>query len=218
MTQTRSDLLLERFCAERSIACQPISTGTAKTADYTLTWNDLQIATEVKQIDAKDVPSEPGEIRVHSTTPGEHVRRKINKAGPQIRQRIAAGEPSFLIIYNDMYRQICIYSEPYDFLVAMYGLQNVILGVPRDGSTYIKGHQFGPKRKMTETSNTSFSALARLREDPAENLFLDIFHNVHAAVPLSISATRANGVSHYVVPGDLEEFTMWQPANQDSAE
>lgn len=210
MKQTRSELLFERFCAERSITCEPISTGSRKTPDYTLTWNQLRIAVEVKQIERSEELPEDGQVTVHSTTPGQHVRRKINKAGPQIRQRIAAGEPSLLVIYNDIYRQICVYSEPYDFLVAMYGLQNVVLGVPRDGSVYIKGQRFGSRRKMTEDANTSFSALARLREDGSENLHLDIFHNAHAAVPLDMSATRASNVSHFVVPGDLKEFTSWE--------
>ena len=209
--RTRSEELFERFCSENSIPFQVISTvGEEKTPDYELQVARYSIAVEVKQLDTENEPWKEGEVKSGSTTPGDHIRRKINKAGPQLRARAAAGQPSILVIYNNIYRGICIHSEPYDFLVAMYGLQNIVLGVPEVGPPYIKGQRFGPQRKMTDTTNTSFSALAHLREKKDERLFLDVFHNAHAAIPLDPILLTGDNISHFAIPRGSVEFKEWE--------
>jgi hypothetical protein len=165
----------------------------------------------VKQLDRDEDPTwKESEFRLHSTTPGDHIRRKINKAGAQLRARAKAGHPSLLVIYNNIYRGIEAYSEPHDFLVAMYGLQSIVVGVPQGGTPYVKGERFGPKRKMTDTTNTSFSALACLREDMDERLSLDIFHNAHASTPLGTAILSGASIRHFTIPRGAVEFTDWE--------
>src|SRR4029079_11366145 len=121
-----------------------------------------------------------------------------------------AGQPSMLIIYNNIYRGIQVYCEPYDFLVAMYGLQSIVVGVPKGGSPYVKGQRFGPKRKMTESTNTSFSALACLREDMDERLSLDVFHNAYASTPLEPRLLTAGTIQHFAIPKGAVDFVEWE--------
>lgn len=210
MIRTHAEDLFERFRAERNIMCEMIDTDHGKTHDYDIEWYGLRIAVEIKQLECDYESLKNGKLREHSTTPGDHIRRKINKAGKQIKTRTAAEYPSLLVIYNAIYPQINIYSEPYDFLVAMYGLEKAILKLPDDRRVKTQGSKFGGRRKMTECMNTSLSALACLREGTNESLNLDIYHNRYAAVPLDISATRAEGVRHFIVPRDMEQFTQWE--------
>jgi hypothetical protein len=208
---TRSEELFEKFCGECGINLSRLATGTDSTPDYELEVNGAVIVAEVKQLDREPDPNHrEGKVKVYSTVPGEHIRRKINKAGPQLRAIAKEMRPSLLVVYNNIHRVIGVYSEPYDFLVAMYGLQNVVLGIPQTGEPYIKGHRFGPKRKMTEAANTSFSALALLREDQKENLSLDVYHNVYAAIPLDPTILSGDRIAHYSIPKGSIEFTEWE--------
>lgn len=207
---TRSEKLFERFCSERSILFRSVAVGSEKTPDYDLEINGQLIAVEVKQLDRDEQAwSNEGKVKESCTIPGEHIRRKINRAGPQLRARAAEGYPSILVLYNNIYRIVGLFSEPYDFLVAMYGLQSIVMEVPRDGLPYMKGQRFGPRRKMTDSANTSFSALARLGEDQDERLFLDVFHNAYASAPLDPAVLRGRSIRHFTIPRGGLEFVEW---------
>lgn len=209
--RTRSEDLFERFCSDERIPFCRLEVGLERTPDYEVQPNSHRIAVEVKQLD-RDEESwlKEGEVKLYSTVPGEHIRRKINKAGTQLHVYADEGRSSLLVIYNNIYRVLGVYTEPYDFLVAMYGLQSVVIGVPKGGSPYVKGQHFGGKRKMTNTTNTSFSALACLRENEEERLSLDIFHNAYASVPLDAGAVVGNNIRHFAIPKDAQGFAQWE--------
>lgn len=68
----------------------------------------------------------------------------------------------------------------------MYGLEQIHMALPKDHSMspYAAGISYGPKRKMTEDHNTSFSAIGVLFTPRANEITLHVYHNKFAAVPL----------------------------------
>ena len=81
----------------------------------------------------------------------------------------------------------------------MYGLEQIHFAVPPLGAArpHATGASHGPKRKMTESDNTSISAIAALiMSGPAEHDLL-VYRNRFARVPLSPMLLQGFGVKHY---------------------
>ncbi len=95
-------------------------------------------------------------------TPGGRVRKKIADSSTQIKARTQGKYPSVLVLCD--LRQIGGHLDPYNIRAAMYGLEQIHIPLPTDHSVrpYAAGMSFGPKRKMTESDNTSISAIGVL--------------------------------------------------------
>ena len=81
----------------------------------------------------------------------------------------------------------------------MYGLEQIYIAVPPigEGQPYATGTGHGPKRKMTETDNTSISAIAALVMTGPSSHILYVYRNRFAKVPLNPRLLQAYGIEHY---------------------
>ena len=99
--------------------------------------------------------------------------------------------------------------DPYEIKTAMYGVEKIDIHLNHsDDSSVIVDQGFGPKRKMTPTSNTTISAIATLHRVD-DILAMLIFHNIHASTPLLIDTFQ--GARHFTLSTKSEcQFQDWQ--------
>jgi hypothetical protein len=172
VVKTRSEKWFEDYCANSELAYKRISEGNSKTPDYELTIDGQRIIVEVKEIlrnteerESDRLLSERGYGSVLSNTPGDRVRKKIRDSSAQIKARTKSMYPSILVLCDLKFGcgQITGHLDPYNIRVAMYGLEQIYIAVPRDHSVspYATGMSYGAKRRMTEDHNTSISAIGR---------------------------------------------------------
>ena len=196
--KTNSETFFESYCTARGITWEKIRETTTRTPDYELTIRGQRIIVEVKEITANDEEKESDRLshergygKVLSMTPGERVRKKITDCSAQIKARTIGVHPSILVLFDQT--PTLAHLDPYHIRVAMYGLDQVYIALPPigTGSPEITGMGYGPKRKMTETHNTSISAIGVLFFRGPDDMRLHIYHNKFARVHLD-SALLAN--------------------------
>ena len=145
--------------------------------------------------------------------PGARVRGKIADASPQIKARTGGCLPSLLVLCDIKYGcgQVSGHLDRYNIRVAMEGLDQVIVAVPRDQSEspYMTGTRSGPRKKMTETHNTSISAIGVLSTPPGAPICLTVYHNRHAAIPVPADALKKLNVPQYTLQGSESGPLTW---------
>jgi hypothetical protein len=149
---------------------------------------------------------------VISKTPGARVRKKIQDCSPQIKARTDSKHPGMLVLWE---RGQCAgrHTEPYHIRVAMEGFEEVVFNVPHISSGQsptVAGMKHGGSRKMTATANTSISAVAVLCCPAKDKMLLQVFHNRHAAIPLSGDVLRADEVIQFELRPDPTGTTEWR--------
>jgi hypothetical protein len=206
---TQSQTLFEKFCSDSGIKCVHIQTEKTKTPDYELTIDGQKVIVEVKEIirnkDEQEYDrliKERG-IAGGTNTPGDRVREKIRKASPQIKMLTRGIKPSILVLLDR--GLIAGHLEPYNIRVAMYGLEQVHINVPRNPSIspYATGMSYGPKRKMTDNHNTSISAIGGLLTLVPNEIILYVYHNKYAAVPLDPKLLAKYGIRQFVLEDEV---------------
>jgi hypothetical protein len=217
---TKSEKEFELFCNQAGIPCRPIPTEPdqgRQTPDYELEISGVQIFAEVKQFDL--TPEEQKEIRqleeqdpafAWDREPGARARKKISEAVAQLKQRVEAGQPAMLVLYNnDPFTRRPI--DPYSIMTAMYGVEEISIEVPTNPSKggRFMGMDFGGKRKLTPTDNTTLSAICVLTNESGE-VHLNIYHNRYAANPLDPNLLRHHSVRHFTLgPKELRGLQDW---------
>ena len=104
------------------------------------------------------------------------------------------------------------YFKAHDVLTALYGQDVLVFAVPKGPriDSRLLGHRFGGRRRVTQTMNTSLSALAVLRDVGDPTLSLDVYHNCFAARPLNPDLLRGETIRHYGIHrGDGRQFQEW---------
>jgi hypothetical protein len=201
VTKTLSETIFERFCAEMRIQCVRVPEEAGRTPDYVITLNGQQVIVEVKEFtpnkeekESDRVLRERGVGNVLTETPGARVRQKIADCSAQIKARTHGRLPGLLVLFDR--GRVIGHAEPYHIMVAMYGLEQIHVAVPRDPSMrpYATGMSLGPKRKMTERTNRSISAIGALFMTGPDAIYLHVYHNKFAAVPLDPDAVAAHGI------------------------
>lgn len=217
MTKTSSEIYFENLCADLGISMTRIPEGNSKTPDYELTIDQQLIITEVKQMarnkeeqESDRFLQERGYGNVLSTTPGDRVRKKIAESSRQIKARTKGKYPSLLVLFDHGF--VAGHLHPYCIRVAMYGLEQIHIALPKDRSIspYATGMSYGPKRKMTEEHNTSISAIGVLFATGPNEILLHVYHNKFAAVPLDSRLLARHGITQFKlgdnVPGGTAEW------------
>ena len=214
--RTISEELFERYCDHKYIRLRRVSEGDDQTPDHDIFLLRRKVVAEVKEITPNPEERKAEEelrqkgFSVGSVTPGNRVRRKVSEASPQIRARTKRRFPGLLVLFQQ--GVIPHHIDPYQIRVAMYGFETIVLAVPNDLSKrpYAVGAKFGPKRKMTETHDTSVSAIATLTTRPDGVLELAVYHNRHAAIPLNPKLFARYGVPQYRLTGAAAgEILQW---------
>ncbi len=218
MTKTSSEIYFEKLCADLGISLTRIPEGKIKTPDYEITIDQQLIITEVKEMahnkeekESDRVLEERGYGNVLSTTPGDRVRKKIEKSSRQIKARTNGKYPSLLVLFD--YGSVAGHLDPYCIRVAMYGLEQIHIALPKDLSIspYATGMSYGPKRKMTEECNTSISAIGVLFATGPNEILLHVYHNKFAAVPLDSRLLARYGITQFKLGNDMPGGTAeWE--------
>jgi hypothetical protein len=180
MATNHSEALFKRWLNENELPWRAIPVATGRTADYRVTIApDVEIVFEVKEIVGTWDRSSNA---VHSGRVGKLIRAKIAKSRRQIQEPAAEGSPTVTLIYNAFDPLQLFGTEDHDFEYAMYG--DLTLAI--DLATHRIVDSFhGNNRSFQQNKNTSFSALARLKESGRERtVTVTIFENIHAKVPL----------------------------------
>lgn len=216
MSRTLSEKLFEQFCRDKAIRCRPVSVGRSRTPDYDIFLPRRKVVTEVKEITpnpterAAEVALRQGQYIRVSITPGDRVRGKIADAAPQIKARAQHRYPGLLVLFAN--GLLTRHLDSYQIRVAMYGLETVVVAVPRNSreSPYAIGRKYGPRRKMTPLHNTSVSGVGVLSTLKNGGIDLIVYHNDHAAQPLPPRLFRRYGVRQYklehVQPGEIADW------------
>lgn len=203
-TRTISETAFETFCERTGLSLARVPEGKHKTPDYLLTVSGVIIVTEVKETERNKEEQESDRVLaatgvglVTGGTPGARVRSMIADASPQIKARAAGACPSLLVLFDR--GTVAGHLGPYHIRVAMYGLEQLHIAVPHQPSErpYAVGWGYGPKRKMTPSSNTSISALGVLFMSGPDSIHLHVYHNDHAAVPLDPGLLAPYGIPQY---------------------
>ena len=219
MTRTESETLFERFCSNSRISFLRVPEIPTKTPDYELDIEDQRIIVEVKEVTLNK--EEKGSARilkkrgygnVLTTTPGDRVRKKIADSSAQLKARSQGKYPCALVLFDG--RPLSDYLSPYNIRVAMYGLEQIHIAVPRDPSIspYATGKSYGPKRKMTKDHNTSISAIGVLSVTPKTDVIdLNLYHNKFAAITLDPKLLGKHRISQFKLEDEVPGKTaQWE--------
>jgi len=209
ISKTKSEQLFEKFCRVHNIRYRPIPVSTERMPDYDIFIKRRKVLVEVKQIDPNSKEQEKiteftksGKVSIKSRL-GKRVRGKIIDAQGKFRKRMKNRYPSILVLYNNV--ALYKHTEPKDILAGMYG-QLCFPGMP---NLPIGNMELGPKRTMTEITNTSISALGVLKEDNYGNPLLTVYHNIWAKVPLHPDLLSRSPIKQYSIAPGLD----WQVVN-----
>ena len=217
--RTASEILFERFCAAADLHLEQIEPEIIPTPDYRLVVGGTAIIVEVKQLDPNETDKEIARQIIEKGrawvcfVPGTRVRQEISDSRRQIRR--AKGElPAMVVLYDNTgggSGQV----KPHDVLTAMYGEDVVVVhkaGDPFRVPDSIE-NRFGGMRGVTPAHNTTLSAVAVLSHDDSASCDLKVYHNRHAALPISIPAMRHSLISHFILPSGADgTYRDWQPA------
>jgi hypothetical protein len=180
-------MTFESWLDANGLPWRPIPTGPARTPDYAVeVAPGAEIVFEVKQIETNRRWEDD---LVHRRKVGAFVRQRINRSKSQIKSSCTVGQPTVLVVFNDYDPLQLSGTEDHDFVFAMYG--DYTVRIDRE-SREITGRFHGDGKSFQANKNTSFSAIARLKESgPRSTVTLKLFENVHAAVPIDYDALPA---------------------------
>ena len=204
LKRTISEEQFEAFCQHRGIPLERIPESDTRTPDYQITIGSERLIVEIKEtfpnpeeLESDRLLKERGYGNATGGTPGDRVRKMIRSASAQLKARSSGVLPTMLGVFDR--GRIAGHVEGYQICVAMYGLEQIYIAVPPLGlgQPYATGSGHGPKRKMTETDNTSISAIAALVMTGPESHFLYVYRNRFAKVPLNPRLLQRFGVKHY---------------------
>jgi len=162
--KTVSERLFERFCNDNYIEHKRIeasSIPSKKEPDYEIQTVTELVVVEVKQFDPNKEEKklhkqllERGYTDAYGGEPGAKARLKIQAGAKQLKARSKGKLPALLVLYNNVPisdRGV----DPYEIKTAMYGIEKIDLAVdPSANRMSLTERGFGPKRKVTPSSNT----------------------------------------------------------------
>ena len=180
--KTESELLFEQFCFDNELSWRPYGEEKHRTPDYRVSFDDVAICVELKQIESRRGMEESGRM---TRVVGDRIRREITKATEQVQEGARAGFPTLLLVYNAVDPLQAFGTEPHDFMCAMYGELTVRIVDGTAGDSY-----HGRNARLRDGVNTSFSAIGHLR-NAKSGPKLTIYENVYARCPLPYAALPA---------------------------
>ena len=184
--KTKSEALFESFLVQNGLHFEKIEEGGSPRPDYLVIVGELKLIFELKELSHDDnfgvvKDSSRPDIKSHSRTLGDHIRRKIEGSRRQIQFGANQGIPSILVVYNNLDPVFQAFgTEDADFVTAMYGEYTALLN--RESGEAVDWFH-GNKQLLQENRNTSFSALARLSDNDS-HINLTLFENVFAKVKI----------------------------------
>lgn len=214
--RTISETLFEQFCTDVGIdftRLLPDSSVGRQTPDYELHLQEPPILVEVKQIDPNREDkallcsfAETGEYSFGGE-PGDRLRRRISKAGSQLRACAQPDQPTMVVAYNNV-DTLRGFTGPHAVMAAMYGRFEAVI-TTLGALVSAAARRLGGNRSMTREHNTRISALAVLFDGP-EGPYLVVYHNRFAAMPLRPETLRRPRIfQRCIEEGDGSTFPEW---------
>lgn len=207
---TESEKLFHGFCEESGWPVERLDeTGDGvPSPDFRISLADgSPMIVEIKQFDPNSDERaalralEKGDVATYDTEPGKRLRSVIRKANRQIRARSAGSLPGMLVVYNAT--GCWMHTDQYAILTAMRGLD--VLPLVKKSSPNVQyewgRRRPGPKKQMTNATNTATSAVAVLVEEDGA-LVLDVYHNQFARRPINPRLLVGRRVRHWKMRDD----------------
>ena len=188
--KTKSEELFEKFLEANHVPFEKIKEDSTPRPDYLVSIGEIKLVFEVKEL-AEDgsfgVAADPAhpQIKCHTRTVGNHVRRRIEGSKRQIQYGAKQGIPSILLIYNNLDPVLQLFgTEDLDFTTAMYGELTILINsITGEASEPFNGRN----QLLQKSKNTSFSAIGRLCDRGGE-IAVTLFENVFSllAIPYEL--------------------------------
>lgn len=204
--QTLSEQLFERFCGENHINWSlivPDGQIARKYPDYKIECAGNIVFVEIKEIGESPDDRARRERLILTGSTGafnpqldERVRKKIDRAMPQLRRLAKDKHPAVVVLYDN---KSIIPLDGLEIRLAMYGQDIVDIGYI-DNTPYptiFARHRFGAGQKVSVKHNTTLSAVALLTRQPDQSLHLDFYHNKFAVLPFNPDWLRNAAVRHF---------------------
>jgi hypothetical protein len=152
-----------------------VKTGSGPTSDFRVSHSGTINYFEVKDIE-EDVAFH---LPVDERIVGEHIRKKIKKAGRQMQAAADSGHRSVLLVFNALDPRQIFGTEPTDFAAAMDGEFTVDVSPGGSSSDAFQGQN----RMFRENSKTAFSGVGQIYRGRS-GCSVTIYANRHARHPL----------------------------------
>lgn len=206
---TKSEKLFEQACKATGIACRRVRTANTpgnRRPDYKVRLPRCGAFIEIKEITPNEQDRQrkaalnAGEMFLSIDVPGARLRGGLREASDQLKRTSRLGAPT-AVAFFDMAHGFA-YTDPYHVMTAMFGLEAVVIAVPRHHSAqpYTVGMKSGGKATLTDEHNTSISAVIVMcapspNEAAAPLLF--VYHNHYARIPCEPEALRGFVAAQY---------------------
>jgi hypothetical protein len=199
-----------------------VPTGPRQTPDYELEVGSLTIAVEVKQLEPND---EDRDLAHRAFEKGSascwvdmsRARQSILDGVKQLRAHAKGRQPALVVLYD--VADLLNYLGADSIAQCMYGPERVHIAVPHapEAEPWVLGASYGGGRTVTESHNTTLSAVAVLRRDRDADT-LKVFHNAYAAIPLQPDRIWLEGVRHFVWQArDDRQLPYWVEVTSPAA-
>jgi hypothetical protein len=218
--ETESETLFTAYCRANGISYRRIQASNAtgeRSPDYVVRLSGHAVVVEVKQLDESPFDRDMRDrLRKHGQTGpvtpplDKRIRKKIDRAMPQLRRLAKRRRPALLVLYDN-----ASFFTPggLEVRLAMYGKDHVdvlLADTPKGPVAWIR-HRFGAGQKVAPTFNTSLSGVALLSERRGGPPGLAVYHNRYARQPLDPDWIRSQATVHYRLgnrpgPGGLMEW------------
>lgn len=200
---TESEELFSRFCQEAGIPIVRVAEAESRTPDYEIFPSGNRVVVEIKQFDPTHEEAElerrwhAGEsVVVDMSPPGRRMRNAIRSGYQQIASLAKGQCPGILVVFNNV--AIGDHAAPYAIKTGMFGVEQLVLAVPRDfkRAPYPVDRNFGGNRRVTREHRRALSAVARLCHWE-QGLQLQIFHSPFAERSLPVEWLQLSNCFHY---------------------
>jgi hypothetical protein len=177
--KTESEKTFEKFLIENELEFEKIKEEGSPRPDYLVKTSEFNLVFEIKEL-AEDENFKTESFVASSRKVGEHIRKKIHDSRKQIQFAAKKGIPSVLLIYNNIDPMHLFGTENHDFVYAMYGDYTLVIN---RNTGKITDRFYGQNQYLSETKNTSFSAVGRLSPSFGK-MQVTLFENVFAKVKI----------------------------------
>jgi hypothetical protein len=206
--KTTSEALFERWCHNQNLEVRRINVARVekqKRPDYAIRVNDGWCIVEIKQIDPTKEDKKrldtvlKGKIEGYWIDPGARLTRPMRKASSQLRKYSYRGFPTVVCLFD---ATASFHDASFQVVQAMIGKETLHFEVspdPKHDPQFL-GLRHGRDATLTKTDNRSISAVGVLHQPTEDNLFVDLYHNPFARVPITREVATPL-VRKQIVPG-----------------
>lgn len=198
----------------------PESPKSGKAPDFEIITHQSRIIAEVKEITANDEDVKSikglhnGETVVHSSVPGERVRRAIRSGSKQLRAYGTERDVKLLVVMQNIQFEgktggfvPMFYTASSDIDIAMFGFLTVTASLGQNKS--VTPDHSGKGRTTTKEEKNYLSAICVISDPKSRQLIF--YHNPFAVNPLDPNLFYGETITHFIKPEPVFERPLeWQ--------